>query len=106
EFITAAGAEEGMMQIREGSYASFAEDLREAELAIIRPRDDGREDVVPIPQARLVAAEDGGPIDLSPYGVPLTVRVLDWMPNSGLAGPQMLAQAGDSLRNPATAGHG
>ncbi len=106
EFVTAAGAEEGMMTLHEGSYASYAEDLRETEIAVIRRLDDGREEVIAIPESRLVAAEAAEPIDLSGRGVPLAVRVIEWMPNSGLAMPERLAEAGVSIPSRASVGNG
>jgi ABC-type transport system involved in cytochrome c biogenesis permease subunit len=102
ELVTAALADEGMMMIRQGSYSSFVEDLRDYELAVIRPGED-EERVTVIPARKLAAAAGRGVI--THPDLPFDIAVRTWMHNSALAGPQQM-QGISPQQNPATAGNG
>lgn len=102
EAVTALSADEGLMNIRQGSHASFAEDLREVELAIIDPDHGDREHVTVIPQSILEQAE--GDEAIGHESLPFDIQVLSWMPNSALLGPQQ--RAATTAANLATTGHG
>ncbi|MCG8403299.1 MAG: hypothetical protein MJA84_17140, partial [Firmicutes bacterium] len=92
EFVTAAGAIESQMMIPVGAATNYSQDIREAELAIIRPGDE-QDDVIAIPESLLVkSVSKGKPItaDNLPDDaaqLPFDVQVLDWMDNSQLLGP-------------------
>lgn len=102
EFVTGALAEEGIMQVPQGGYAIYSEDIREAELAITVPEGDGERAVV-VPQAMLEAAVGGEPIDLTARGFPLRVRVVAWFTNAAIADPSRSQRPSPNL---ATTGHG
>lgn len=83
EFVTAIWADEGLMTIREGETARFAEDLREVELAVIEPGAGDRDWVISVPGSRIVeAAERGGRI--VDEKLPVEIEVLRWIPNARL----------------------
>jgi len=95
EFVTGFAAREWQMSIEEGQYANFAEDIRTTELAIVDPSDPQADRVVAIPQAALAAAaRERQPI--SHDALPFDIRVDRWMPNSAIAGPQMVT---DQMRS-------
>ncbi len=79
-------AKENMLTLKEGQTSSFMRDTRERELAIVH-REDGKDKVVAIPEARLVdAGEATDPankvIDFD--GLPFLVRVENFLRNSRL----------------------
>ncbi len=83
EFITAAFADEGMMSIDEGRTASFVEDIRSVELAVIDPSDPAADRIVTIPGAFLErAAGSGEPIRHA--SLPFDIEVVRWLPNARL----------------------
>ncbi len=82
EFVTGLFATEGNMAIDEGETATYIEDIRSAELAVIDPSDPQSDLVVVVPQRVLAGA---GPIA---HGLlPFEIKVDQWMPNSQLLGP-------------------
>lgn len=83
EFVTAGAAEEGRMSIVEGETASYAEDIRRAELAIVDRSDPASDLVAVVPDG--VLAHPGRVI--SRAVLPFDVRVDEWMPNSILQRP-------------------
>ncbi len=89
EFVTAWVAEEAQMPIYTGQSLNWVQDIREAELAVMRPVLDnaGNETderaVTAIRQAALADAADAGTLfDLA--GTGLQLRVDRFMPNAGL----------------------
>ncbi|MEZ6128715.1 MAG: cytochrome c biogenesis protein CcsA [Planctomycetaceae bacterium] len=79
-------AKENMLTLKEGQTSSFMRDTRERELAIVH-RNDGRDKVVAIPEARLVAAgEATDPANkvIEFDGLPFLVRVENFLRNSRL----------------------
>ncbi len=89
EFVTGAAADEGNMTIDEGSSSCYVEDARSVELAVIDASDPREDLVVVVPQRLLAGA--GGAIT---HGLlPFEVRVDEWMPNSGMLGPNQATPA-------------
>jgi len=87
EFATALLAEEGLMQIDEGGSSSYVEDIREVELAITDASAPDVDQVVVVPQTILEDAASTG-AHIQEGVVPLTVRVVEWLPNAVLrSGP-------------------
>lgn len=99
EMVTAVWAEEGNMTIDEGGSASYVEDIRHAELAVIDPTNADRDRVVVVPGAMLVGQT--GPIQHEL--LPFEVSVDRWLANSRLVGPM---EAPGGFRPEATAGAG
>jgi ABC-type transport system involved in cytochrome c biogenesis permease subunit len=98
EFITREYAVEQQMTIPEGGGASYAEDTRNVELAVIDPSDPGVDHVSVISQKRLRSARPGERI--SSPDLPVDVEVVKYMKNSDFKDP------GPGLEDPATAGSG
>ncbi|MEM9414767.1 MAG: cytochrome c biogenesis protein ResB [Planctomycetota bacterium] len=83
EFVTGLEADEGQMQIPERGASNFTYDIREVELALIEPLENGNERHVVIAQWMLEAAVlSGEPIEKP--GLPMPIRVEGFMPNSDL----------------------
>ncbi|MFG0307246.1 MAG: cytochrome c biogenesis protein CcsA [Phycisphaerales bacterium JB040] len=83
EFVTGFFAQEGLMSIDEGASASFVEDIREVELAVIDPAGADHDRVVTVPGWMLAAgASSGEPIE-DPR-LPFSVRVDAWHANAAL----------------------
>ncbi len=80
ELVTALWAREGNMSIDEGSYASYTENIRQTELAIIDPADPKADRVVVVPQPLLqnTQGQIANPL------LPFEVSVDRWMANSQL----------------------
>ena len=95
ELLVGVAAVEGQMSITEGETVNFVMDSRTAELAVIDSSDPMVEDVVAIPQSRLLSKEV-----LSHENLPFDVELVDYMPNS----ERRMATPAD--KNPATAGIG
>jgi len=110
ELVTGLFAVEWQMPIDEGSYANYAEDIREAEFAIIDPSPADHDGVVVIPQSVMVHhefdPESGKAEPITDPTLPFQVRVLRWLPNSVLADIQMLPDPAMAANNPATKGIG
>lgn len=84
EFVTAAFADEGLMSIDEGGSASYVEDAREVELAVVEADpEDGSAAVVAVPEAMLAGAARRGEA-IEHAALPFAVRVEDWAANSRL----------------------
>src|SRR5690606_27894580 len=84
EFVTAAVADEGLMGIDEGGSASYVEDAREVELAVVEADpEDGSAAVVAVPEAMLAGAARRGEA-IEHAALPFAVRVEDWAANSRL----------------------
>jgi len=75
---------EGRMQIDEGSYANYAEDIREAELAFVERGAGNSEDTHVVIPASLLKKD----AKLSPPQLPFTVTVDDFYPNAGSTDPE------------------
>jgi ABC-type transport system involved in cytochrome c biogenesis permease subunit len=83
EFVTAAFADEGVMSIDEGRTASYVEDTRSVELAIIDPSDPHTDRLVTVPGVLLErAAKNGEPIRHP--SLPFDIGVTRWLPNARL----------------------
>jgi len=99
ELLTGIAAEEANMQIFVGRAVSFAADNRSFEIAVV-DKSDAKEDAVTVVPGSLItaAAKSGKSIEHS--GLPFSIRVLEYFPNS----ETRLAQPGES--SPATKGVG
>jgi ABC-type transport system involved in cytochrome c biogenesis permease subunit len=83
EFVTAVFADEGLMSIDEGQTASYVEDIRSVELAVIDPSDPNSDRVVTVPGMLLErAARTGEPIQHP--SLPFDIEVTRWLPNARL----------------------
>jgi ABC-type transport system involved in cytochrome c biogenesis permease subunit len=78
EGLTSALAVESQMPIEEGSYASYSQDIRESELAVVDPSASDHDNVVVISDKRL---KTGGTIN-DPR-LPFAIRIDAYYPNSG-----------------------
>ena len=83
EFVTGLAATEGNMAIDEGQTASYVEDIRSSELAVIDPSGDDDDLVVVVPDR--ILSRPGARIAHSL--LPFEIRVDEWMPNSSILGP-------------------
>jgi hypothetical protein len=82
EFVTGYAAEEGNMSIDEGGSASYVEDIRESELAVIDGSSPADDLVVVVPASRLTSGAS-----VSSGLLPFEIRVRQWLPNSRILGP-------------------
>lgn len=106
EFVTGLLAEEGLMTIDEGQSSNYIEDIRESELVFLESIGDGRDRVIAVPQAKLVAAARGERRVIQHASLPFEIEVQDWMPNSRIvqieenvpARAEVGATAGSGLR--------
>ena len=98
EFVTGLFATEGRMTIDEGQSASYTEDIRSVELAVIDRSPEDHNDVVVVPGKKLRQA---GLIEHE-Y-LPFDIEVRRFMKNSSIAQPSELER---DYPNPATAGNG
>jgi len=103
ELVTGLFAVEWQMTIDEGQSANYAQDIREAELAIVDPSPEDHDNVVIVPQS--VLARHAGKAPIQDGLLPFDLEVLDWMPNSGITGLGM-ADPKRVQNNPATDGIG
>jgi ABC-type transport system involved in cytochrome c biogenesis permease subunit len=99
ELLTAMTADEAQMRIAEGQTVNYADDIRTSELALIDHAATDHDQVTVVPQD-LLAANVGADARLDHPDLPVTIRVLRWLPNSIIRAPL----AGEP--NPATAGIG
>ena len=89
ELLVAINAEENMLTLQEGETGKFLRDVRERELAIIIPQEDGNDQVVTVPEARLQNAADATAdedrlISLPSEKIPFDLRVHKFYRNSQL----------------------
>lgn len=101
EVITSVAQREGQMLLHEGETASFASDVRSAELAVIDHSPAERDIVTSIPPARLVREDS-----ISYPSLPFTVKVEKYLGNSTVLGPFQARQANLTPPVPVTAGIG
>jgi ABC-type transport system involved in cytochrome c biogenesis permease subunit len=99
ELFTAVAAVESQMVINEGGSASYSDDIRTNELAVIDRSPSDHDQITVVPKSLLVE-NVGGSEPIDHVDLPFTIRVLRWVQNSKLRNPAV----GDS--NPATAGFG
>lgn len=92
QFFTEIFQVESQMRLEVGQSKSYAEDSRRNELAVIDVTNPDRDDVTGISEALL---EKGG--DIRAGGLPFTVRVNKYFPNSLPAGP--MSGDGEKLRS-------
>ena len=81
ELFTGLKADEAQMRIEEDQTVTFAEDYRNAELAIVDKSDPKTDKVTVVPLSRLVAADQSGKPVSDPL-LPFSVRVADYLPNA------------------------
>lgn len=82
QFLTERFQVESQMRLENGVPMSYAEDSRRNELAVIDVTDPDRDSVISIPQSLL---EKEG--EIHPAGLPFTLRVERFLPNSSPTGP-------------------
>jgi ABC-type transport system involved in cytochrome c biogenesis permease subunit len=102
EGVTSSLAHEAQMVLNDGVVTQFAQDVREAELAIVdsSPADHDNEVLI---SPKLL--DRGGVID-SP-SLPFTLRIDQYLPNSQEVGPMQAASAGANTGHPpVTTGQG
>lgn len=100
QFFTETLQVESFLRLEEGETKNYTENSRKNELAIVDVTDPNQDRVVAIPESRL--AQKG---DLILPGLPFTVRVREYFPNSAPA-PALKSVAGDAPRIEATQGIG
>ena len=81
EFITGIGATEGRMYIPEFGASNVIIDAREAEIAFVTEKGDGKYENVVIPESMIVWADKSDDKIVDP-ALPVSVRIDAWMPNS------------------------
>ncbi|MEC9374166.1 MAG: cytochrome c biogenesis protein ResB, partial [Planctomycetota bacterium] len=81
EFVTGALAREGLMRIDEGGEASFVEDIRSVELAIIDTGPSGHDAVTSFPQSIIALAATTGRT-VRHDSIPFDIEVLSWTSNA------------------------
>lgn len=89
EFVTGMAAKEGNMTIDEGASANFVEDIRTSELAIVDASDSTNDTVTVIPQGLM----DSPGTMIEDSRIPFTIKINEWMPNSGFLGPMQATQS-------------
>lgn len=94
ELVTHLTAVEGRMSIAEGASASYAQDIRRSELAIVTDEGDA-ERVTVVPEDRLAGAAESGET-ISHPDLPFDLRVVRFDSNS------LLMLPGSAEENPAT----
>ncbi len=82
QFFTEVFQVESQMRLPVGATMNYTEDSRNHELAVIDVTDPSHDSVVSIPEALLAK---GG--EIHPPGMPFTLRVKSYLPNSTPAGP-------------------
>ncbi|HWD21351.1 MAG TPA: cytochrome c biogenesis protein ResB [Verrucomicrobiae bacterium] len=90
-FISEILQVESQMRLEIGETKSYAEDSRRNELVVIDVTDPDRDNVVAVPESRL---EQGG--EIRPEGLPFSLRVKRYLPNSQPAGP--MSGAGEKIK--------
>ncbi len=97
EFVAAFLSEEGLMSIDEGSSASYVEDARAAELAVVAPQGGGLARVVAIPQGVLAEAAETGE-RITHAELPFAVAVERWLPNARVDAAEAQTPATQGIR--------
>jgi hypothetical protein len=100
QFLTESFQVESFMRLEEGETRNYTESARKNELVIVDTTDPARDQIVAIPESRLVAKQE-----LNPPGLPFTVRAKEYFPNSAPA-PAMKSIAGEGPRMEASQGIG
>jgi ResB-like family len=100
QFLTETFQVESFMRLEEGETKNFTESARNNELVIIDTTSPDHDQIVAIPESRLAEKKL-----LQPPGLPFTVQVKDYFPNSAPA-PAMRSVAGNGPRMEATQGVG
>jgi ABC-type transport system involved in cytochrome c biogenesis permease subunit len=104
EFVTGMMADEGLMRIDEGGAASFIEDIRSVELALVDHGDATNDRVVTVPGRMLASTARQGQIVSDP-ALPVRVRVTQWMDNARLMTGSVADAAASDLRGLAREAH-
>jgi hypothetical protein len=97
QFLTEMCQVESQMRLPVGATMNYTEDSRNHELAVVDVTDPSHDSVVSIPEALLAK---GG--EIIPPGLPFTLRVESYFPNSKPTGPM----TGDAVRLQASQGIG
>jgi hypothetical protein len=100
QFLTESFQVESFMRLEEGETKNYTENPRKNELVVIDTTNPDLDQVVTIPESRLAAKND-----LQPPGLPFTIRVKEFFPNS-VPAPAMRSVAGGGARMEATQGVG
>ncbi|XAM01647.1 cytochrome c biogenesis protein ResB [Phycisphaeraceae bacterium D3-23] len=111
EFVTGLEADEGQMQISEHGASNYTYDIREVELALVAPLDNGNERHVVVAQWMLEEAEQTGE-PIRDDGLPASIRVEGFLANSvltsgrfiGMDGARVAWEAEEVERNSGTSG--
>lgn len=104
EFVTGMMADEGLMRIDEGGAASFIEDIRSVELAVVGHDDAANDRVVTVPGRMLASAARQGQVVSDP-ALPVRLRVTQWMDNAQLMMGPVADTAASDLRGLARKAH-
>jgi hypothetical protein len=96
EFVTREYAVEQRMSILEGSTATYTEDNRTVELAVVDQSDPAEDQVTVVPQSML-RSEKGR---ITHPDLPVDLQIVEFLANASLVNPD------GKLPNPATAGTG
>jgi ResB-like family len=106
EWFTGIYAVEGTMTIVQGESSNYVQSTRQAELAVVTPKDDKNDDVVVVPGSLLRRAVKGQPV--SHPDLPFDIRVEEYYVNSSPPRPfkddeKPLADRGDGLKETVSA---
>jgi ABC-type transport system involved in cytochrome c biogenesis permease subunit len=88
---------EGQMHIKEGQTVNYVQDIRKLELAIVTSKDSDHDNVVAIPESRLLSGEK-----ITHESLPFDLQLVKFYKNSDLR----RARPEDQESNPATVGGG
>jgi len=91
---------ESQMHIAEGETATYTNDVRRVDLALVTPTGDDEETVTTIPQEMLRRSADKGSV-ISDSRLPFDIKVVNYLKNSTVS-----QRKADQTGNPATVGIG
>ncbi|MFN7337926.1 MAG: cytochrome c biogenesis protein ResB [bacterium] len=89
EYVTCLAAKEGNKTIDQGETANYLYEIRTSELAIVESSDSTNDTVTVIPQGLM----DSPGKMIEDSRIPFTIRINEWMPNSGFLGPMQATQS-------------
>jgi ABC-type transport system involved in cytochrome c biogenesis permease subunit len=101
EGITSAFQVESQMMIDVGQTATYSQDIRQVELAILDTSPADHDNVAAIPASMLKTGAT-----IAQVGLPVTVKIDEYFPNSQLLGPMQARSMKDAPAPRATAGDG
>eukprot|EP00913_Durusdinium_trenchii_P008875 g8341.t1 len=100
ELLVGLAHVESQMAITEGETVNWTYDIDSMELAIVDHSPENHDDVVVVPEARLVRAADGKAV-IKHSDLPFDLKIVKYMENSNYKG-----RLGDNEQTPVTAGGG